>query len=425
LIVKRVNRSHLVSLFACAGLALPLQAIAQGLPLLAQKLAAEHPSLQSLRAASAAAMHDIERAKGANGLHVGTFSEVARKTSNAAYSSAGDIGVRARYPVYDWGKGKAEISQSEARADGANARLQSETYSLWLRLAEVYINVLRQKKAVDIVQHYVDMLMQMRGQVAEIVALDKGRAIDLRQVESRLMQAQLMLSDRQNQESDANLQLRQLLNMQMVQVQSPADVGDALPKAPQVAAPRLDMHPALREAAYVVSEAEQSVRMQSALEKPMVNAQGTLNSRDAYGRLRPFSVGDVRLIAEWEAFDGGAARSATAAATERMRAATEQEGARRRDLETEIARTMTRRRDIAPRIGLWREQITVAKRLQGEFWEQFRVGRRTVLDLLSAVNDIFNAEMSESAEMYELLQADYRLYIQLGLAKEAWIDGGS
>lgn len=391
------------------------------LPELARRIVEEHPRVQSLRAEVRAARMEVDQARAVNGLHIATFSDAGGSNSNGSSGVRGDLGVRARYPVQDWGKGEAEIAQAEAKLKVAKARLDGEVYTAWQKLSDAFIAVIRARSSVEISEGYVDMLMELRQQVGEIVTLDKGRSIDLRQVENRIGQAKLQLMERKIQEYDALIQLREMLNLPALRVEKLDDVGASLPATVQAALARLDEHPSIIESSHAISDAEQSVHLHRAQEKPRVDLQATLSSRDSFGKYRAFGSQDVRLVLEWDAFDGGSARSKTSAAAERLRAAADRAQVLRRDLQAEVGRGFSRSRDLTARTALWHAQIGLATKLRADFIDQFRVGRRTVLDLLSATNDIYQAQLNAQTDRFDMLSAEYRLYIQLGLARSEWM----
>ena len=47
--------------------------------------------------------------------------------------------------------------------------------------------------------------------------------------------------------------------------------------------------------------------------------------------------------------------------------------------------------------------------MRENYWQQFKIGRRSILDLLNAENETFQARLSAQQERLEVLQAQYRL----------------
>jgi adhesin transport system outer membrane protein len=426
--VLRTAKATVASILLCAGTFLctataPSTASAQSLMKLGQRVADDHPRIRLLRAQVRAAQFEVQQIVGANGLRVSTFAEPSRTFSGSddgPTASSSDFGVRARYPIYDWGKANGEVGQAEARLGAAQARVDAEIITQWLKLSDTYIEVLRNNSAMAANESYVEALLALRNQMQEIVNVDKGRAIDLRQVESRLQQGQLQLLQRKTAGVEALIQLRTLTNLPSA-VTVPIDtLSNTFPSSIETMLTRLDQHPALLEAARQINEAEQGVSVAKAQERPQFDIQATLSSRNAFGHFKAFSQREVRIMSQWDFYDGGSAKSKSAGASERLLAVGEQAQAVRRDLDSEVRRTWSRQHELRTRAPLWIQQIVFTQQLRSAYWEQFRVGRRTVLDLLSVENDIFQARLNETADQYDLFQSEYRLFIQLGMARERW-----
>jgi adhesin transport system outer membrane protein len=397
-------------------------ASAQTLPELARHVANEHPRIRLLRSQLKSAQFDLERVIGASGLRVSTFVEPGHAfTAGGSAGHTGDVGARARYPLYDWGKASAEAGQATARLEALEARVEAETVTQWLRLSDAYTDVLRQSDALAVTEMYVGALTDLRDKVKEIVRADRGRQIDLRQVESRLEQVQLSLLQRKTQSTEALILMRTLLHIPSAQAEPLDQLGNVFPPSVEAALERLDRHPALVDSLRQVREAEQTVALARAQEKPQIDFQATIKSRDEFNRFRAFRTTDLRIVSQWDMYDGGAAKANTSGALERINAASEQVRTVRRDLDTDVGRSWARQMELGRRGPMWRQQITFATQLREAFWEQFRSGRRSLLDLLSAENDIYSATVNESVDRYDYLQTQYKLFIQLGLASDRWL----
>ena len=50
-----------------------------------------------------------------------------------------------------------------------------------------------------------------------------------------------------------------------------------------------------------------------------------------------------------------------------------------------------------------------ARRVRAAYWEQFQIGKRSIIDLLNAENETYQARLSAITERLELIQVRYRL----------------
>ena len=398
-------------------------ALGQTLKQLATRVAEEHPRVRLLRAQVRAAEFEVQQVGASHGVRVSTFIEPAKTSSMGSElpsMSGSDMGVRLAYPVYDWGKGTAETNQARARKDAAQARLDVEIAAQWAKLSATYIEATRYERETSVAHAYVSSLQELRVKIQTVVQADKGRASELQQVESRIHQANLYVLQRQAAATEALIQLRAQTNLPgatPVALESP---NAHFPPSIDSVIVTLDKHPALQEATFQIDESQQGVYAATAQEKPQLDLQASLSSRDSAGRFKALRTADVRLISQWEIYDGGIARTRTASAQERLHAAREQAESVRHDLDADLRRTWSRQKEGSARAALWKKQIAFSMQLRDFYWEQFRVGRRPLTDLLNVENDIYQAQLSEVVEQHDVLQSEYRMFIQSGLAKDLW-----
>lgn len=405
------------------GMAIVSAAPAQSLEQLAQRVADEHPQIRQARAAAEAAQHDVEQVLGRNGLRIGAYVEPGRTFGGTATSalSGSDMGVRATYPIYDWGKAEAEADQARARLEAAKVKVTAAVVGEWTKLSDMYVEVVRSEGLLAVTRQYVEALQSLHDQVQEIVQVDQGRRVDLQQVDSRLQQAQLQELQRETVATEALVQIKVLTDLPAVRVLPVDDISLQVQALAQERSARLDRHPAVLEAEFEVKAAQQAVHVARAQEKPEFGVQLSVGSRTPSGSFNAFQTADVRIVSQWDLYDGGAMKASSNAAGKRMAATKEQMRVVRRDLGAEVDRTWLRQQQVRARLAAWKQQIAGTLQLRDAYWEQFRAGRRTILDLLSIENDIYQARLSETTERHDLLQSEYRLFIQLGHASERWL----
>ena len=127
------------------------------------------------------------------------------------------------------------------------------------------------------------------------------------------------------------------------------------------------------------------------------------------GNRQWFGGYDVGVVTDWNPFDGGAGAARAAAAEAEVFAVTDVAAATRRDLETEVARHWTQMQSRSARTGSLDDLVEGARRVRAAYWEQFQIGKRSILDLLNAENETYQSRVSAATERLELIQVRYRL----------------
>ncbi len=323
--------------------------------------------------------------------------------------SSGDLGIQAVKPLYDSGRTDNEVARQRARLSSANQQLELARADVALKVADAYVEVIKQDALAALARDYVGSIAGLNGRVEEIVKLDRGRGYDLLQTQSRLQQARLTQASRDGTLQEARSALAQLVGRPVgspVEPPSPA----ALPATLEQALAALDLHPATLSGMADVEAARRAAAVASAWDKPAVSARARVRSPEfPSGNRRWFGGYDVGLVTDWNPFDGGAGAARAAAASAQIRTAEEAAAATRRDLATEIARHWTQMQTREARTGSLDDLVEGARRVRAAYWEQFQIGKRSILDLLNAENETYQSQVSAITERIELVQVRYRL----------------
>lgn len=371
-----------------------------------------HPRIRVAVSTARSVRYEVDQAEAAKSPKFGVIADPGRSYSrtNHDWNSAGDLGVRGTYLLYDGKRTDNEIERQKARLNSASERSDITTEALVTQVTDAYIEVLKQERLEALATANVDAHTELHNKVREIVKLDKGRAYDLIQVGARLQQANVTLSSRHGALQEARAQLTELVGKALDQLQMPDDPNRLIPPTQQAALDVLEQHPAVKAAEAEIQVAQRAAAIAAAWGHPRVDLQGTLNSpHDFEGDRKYLSNYDVRFNVQWTPFDGGAGRSAAKAAAEQLNAAKENQASVRRDLANDVTRFWSQIETRRARGAAWLDLVNQTAKVRENYWLQFTIGRRSILDLLNAENETFQARSSAEQERLEVLQAQFRL----------------
>ena len=321
----------------------------------------------------------------------------------------GDVGVQAIKPVYDSGRTDNEVARQRARLAGANQELELARAEVALQVADAYVEVVKQEQLAALANDYVTGIAGLNARVEEIVKLDRGRGYDLLQTQSRLQQARLTRASREGTLQEARTTLSQLVGRPVAgPVEPPTPAG--LPASLEQAMAGLDLHPTVISGLAEVEAARRAAAVASAWDKPAFSLRGRVRSPEfPLGERQWFGGYDVGVVTDWNPFDGGTGAARAAAANAQVLATQDAAAAERRDLETEVARHWSQMESRAARAASLDELVEGARRVRAAYWEQFQIGKRSIIDLLNAENETYQARLSAITERLELIQVRYRL----------------
>ena len=410
---RSLARPRLTTLTLALGSSLLLQPTAQAETLREAVSIAlgQHPQVLGARRNAEAIRHEVTGAANAMNTRFGVIAEpsVGYTRGQGRDRRSGDLGAQAVKPIYDGGRTDNETDRQRARLSSANYSTEASRDDIALRVADAYIEVAKQQQLAELAHDYVDGIAALQRRVQEIVRIDQGRGYDLLQTDSRLAQARLTLADREGQLAEAREALAQLVGQPIQGVTSTEPPGEPI-RSLQDAMDLLNMHPSILARRAEVTAARKAAAVADAWTKPTVNLRARVTSpRDFDGKRKWFGGYDLGLVTDWSPFDGGVGAATAAAANAQVLTAEEAVASTRRVLQTDVARHWTQIQSRVGRVGTRAELVESTRQVRAAYWEQFQIGKRSIIDLLNAENEIYAARLGAATEHAELTQARYRL----------------
>ena len=392
------------------------QVQADTLAQVASQVLKSHPRLRAAASTARSVQYEIKQAEAGNSPKFGLIADPGRSYNRATkkWNSAGDFGVRGTYLLYDGGRTDNEIERQRARFLSATERSKLTEDQLIGQVADAYIETLKQDTLAQLAKANVDAHADLYSKTQEIVKLDKGRAYDLAQAGARLQQAEVTLSSRRGALQEARAILADIAGYPPASLLLPVDPAKALPATQAAALDQLEIHPALKAAQAEIASARRASDIAAAWYRPRVDLQGTINSPQDVDGGRDYLKGyDVRFAVQWNPFDGGGGRAGSQAAAEQLNAAKDNADSVRRDLSNEVTRAWSQIESRRGRSNAWDTLVQQNIKVRDVYWQQFKIGRRSMLDLLNAENELFQVRSSAETDRMEILQAQYRLLTSL------------
>lgn len=368
------------------------------------------PTVRAALSQARATGFEVEGAGTGMNPRFGVFAEPGTgRIRGVGRTGGGDVGLAATQPIYDGDRTRNEVGRQKARLAASNHRVELAQADVALKVSDAYLETLKQQRIAELTEEYVRQIESLRERVVEIVRLDRGRGYDLLQIDSRLNSAQLALAARRGSVQEQWARLDQLTGRHVTSLERPSS-----PPPPEAsvdgALEALDNHPSVMAARADVEAARRLAARADAWSRPNISVRGRINSPEyPLGEKKWFGGYDVGLVSDWNPFDGGAGAANARAAHAQIASAEDQVDATRRELAAEVARDWTQVQARASRAGTLAGLVSGARKVRSAYWEQFQIGKRTMVDLLNAENETYQSAVAVETEQFELLQARYRL----------------
>jgi adhesin transport system outer membrane protein len=414
----KVTKLH--SVFAAMGVMLSATAFvqAQSLTEVVGKALVDYPAVRASQSRTETARADIARARSQHYPQI-AVGATANNYSSGTSSTTSLLSPTARLNLWSGGRIEAEAQRAEAltRAAGFSeavmldevALLATEAYLNWARTADLY------QLAVRNVYSHQETLEDIR----KISQVDTGRRIDFQQAQVRMENANLALQQRKADMLQAIERVRRFWPGEMQGRPEPLEYAltphgilGALPHTLNEALEVIERHsPAISQARAQVEAAQHAVRQAQGLRWPTVDLS-TSRTTDPLSPSRQTQL--TQLQVNMPVYNGGQTNAQIAAAVGQLQTAQSAFDEARLLAREKVALAWQEWSAARSRIEVGKSQSEVGDQVVEGYRSQFRLGRRSLLDLLNIQADAFNYRTAARASTHEERIARARLLAAMG-----------
>jgi len=328
-----------------------------------------------------------------------------------------DVGLSLKQTLFDGGARRSEVERQAARVDGASFRVLERSEAIALAVTQEYLEILLQAEIIAAARENAGFHQQILGDIGQSVAGGALTEADRIQGQERLLSANARLKEAAEELEAAKIRFQRLVGRPLGAPKHPGSVAKSLPRSVDSAiAMARQANPRIAAAGADVDAADSLVRGANAAFMPVVSLEGRARIGDDIDGSDGYSSDlEAKVVARWNLYRGG---RDIAAKQERIRRAGEQRQALsqiHREVEEAIRAAWDQRSKRAELSGLLRDQASTNGRLVSSYREQFRVGERSLLDVLGAQNTRFNAAVLAQTAAYASLFAEYKLLAATGM----------
>jgi len=383
---------------------------------------AQYPSILAAQANAASATADIDRASAQHWPQIGwqgtqsTYSQVSPNlfAPGNTWIQSPTVNVN----LWSGWRIQSEVERAKALADVGNFQTFITQDEVALIVSETYLNWARLLSLIHLAELNVKAHQRIENDIRKIVNIDSGRRIDSEQAQVRLENALLLLEQRQAELAIIEARLRRMLlgKMPAQPTGINQEVGTIPSEVQQALSAINNEHPRIAEQLSQIEASKAQIRSAQSQYSPTVNL--------SYGKQTNQGTGQGDYVTQLNVaipiFSGGATKAAMASAQAQLSAA---------QYRLEEARLTQRERLMAA----WSEWVSARKRIsmskrqseQGAaivsgYEKQFRIGRRSLLDLLNVQNDLYNYQTSSVNADFDALVARTRIVASMGKLASAY-----
>lgn len=338
-----------------------------------------------------------------------------KTTSVGRLRSPDNATLTVTQPLYRGGRTLADTSRAEHLVQRGRAVLQGAEQTVLLDAATAYANLLRDQATLDLNINNEQVLTRQLQAARDRFQVGEITRTDVSQAEARLERAR---ADRI--QAEGNLTSSRSTYERVIGEVPPPRLASArlpqnLPRSENEARDATANHPDVIAAGFQERAAKDDVDLVTGEKLPTVNLNGNL-IRDTEASTRGFQrdTASVTVSVSVPLYQAGQTDA-------RVREAKQVAGQRRLELDEQKRRTQESARrnwealtTARARIQAFQAQIRAAEIALDGVEQEARVGLRTVLDVLDAEQELFNAKVNLVGAQRDEIVASYQLASAVG-----------
>lgn len=327
--------------------------------------------------------------------------------------------------LFDGFEAVSEVERQQARSKSAAERVRESSEFTGLDAVEAHINVLRQRRLVQIAEENVEAHRRLVNRVRQRVTGGAGTTADIAQAQARLDQASATLSDTRNGLRDAEALFIRVVGERPGQLAEAPYPRDALPANLDAAVSTLTATSptvAIREADVVAGDAEVDVAESRFYPRLSLELSGRAD-RNIDGVEGSDNDAMALVVLRWNLYRGGIDVANRREALGRLAQAKNARLVAVRGSEEELRRSWAALESASERTESLRSAVERNVQVRDAYNQQFEIGQRSLLDLLDSENELFvskgrlfTAEAQRVFAGYRVLAVQGKLGPALGVA---------
>ncbi|WP_395446396.1 TolC family protein (plasmid) [Aminobacter sp. UC22_36] len=327
-----------------------------------------------------------------------------------------EAGVVVTQKLFDNGARRAELTRQASRVDGASFRVLERSEFIGLSVVQDYLEYLLQAQIVGDAKRNLGFHQSILGDIREGIQGGALTDADRQQAEERLYAATARVQEASEELEAAKIRFFKTVGKPLTNPSKPGSVAKALPRSLDDALGLARRNnPRVHMASSDIDAAASLVDAARAKYGPEVVAEGRARiGNDIDGAEDETNDLQARLVLRWNLYRGGIDK---ANEQEQIRRVSEQRLALhqvQREIEEAVRISWDRRFRQADLAKTLRQQSIANDRLVTSYREQFKVGQRSLLDVLDAQNTRFNTATLSNTAAFASLFAEYRLLAATG-----------
>lgn len=328
----------------------------------------------------------------------------------------GEASLVVRQLLFDGFGTDSEVEFQAARVDSASFRVKERSEFIALAVIREYLEIMRLQRIIGYAQDNLRYHQKVTGDIAQGIEGGSMSIADRQQAQERVYAAKARIVELEEELETSRTTFIKLVGEPAGKVGNVIKINGKLQNTLQAAlSTARSHHPSIKFAAADIDAAQARVKTAESKFYPKVSLEG----RGVVGENEnDEDNNDTRLeggmVVEWNLYNGG------------IDSANKQEQIRHvdesyqklyritREVEEGVRLSWDRRQKQAKRLRVLLQELSATDQLRTSYTEQYKIGERSLLDLLDTQNTRFNLQTAIATSDAAVKFAEYRLLAATG-----------
>lgn len=398
-----------------------------------------NPRLKMLQDNREAIGFELDRAKGGYFPRVdisagyGTESHsdqlTRRSDVESHFYSRGEAGLQLTQLLFDGGETASRVGVEGAKLDSAKLRVFDNAEAIALDAVIAHLEVYRQRVLYNLAEQNVRDHQEILGMLDERQKGGAGSIADVTQTQGRLSRAKASLAETRSGVKGAEANYQRVVGKLAGNVEYFTVPTNLVPTRVEEVVKAIEANnPKVIALQYNVQEAEQRVELSNANFQPKVNLELSSSYEDQVESSTTYEHNNQAMVRmRWNLINGGSDVADRKAAIARKFQAINTQDDQRVQVVEEAMATWAKLQAYREQVVDFGDASNNNQKTLDSYMKQFTVGQRTLLDVLDARNELFQASgllvtakvneviavgrlLALSGKLNESLQMDKALY---------------
>jgi adhesin transport system outer membrane protein len=337
-----------------------------------------------------------------------------------AWRNGSQQSVVVRQILFDGFASIHDIWRQSARVNASAFRVRERTELIALDAAEAYVDVVRYLRLVGLGEQNVANHEKIFSNVNSRFSGGRAGEGDLEQARERVENARAALAEFRRSLEDARAKYRKVVGLEAFNLRFPGALGGMPSTRDEALAVAVRFNPTILAAGADRDAAKHAFRVTDGAFVPTFSLEGRATHSDNTYPYLGTTHDDYsgKVVMSWDIFRGGQDAWRRSEMAERHTEATMRHARLQRDALESIDKAWSARTITATRVAALTRQLAADRKTIAAFDKEYELGQRSLIDLLNAQNQYFNAAVSLTSARGVIVFADYQLLAAMGTLLE-------